>query len=103
MQRNTFQKRQTMVLYTVWSVFFVSCGKKDGTIQNRFGNWDIEGESMKKISKVNMKMLAALMVCLFFSVIMVLWLQNSWGAELEELIFSKLVGEDSTYKVRYMW
>ncbi len=94
MQRNTFQKRQTMVLYTVWSVFFVSCGKKDGTIQNRFGNWDIEGESMKKISKVNMKMLAALMVCLFFSVIMVLRLQNSWGAELEELIFSKLVGEE---------
>lgn len=49
---------------------------------------------MKKILKVNFKMFAALVVCLFLSVFLVLGLQNSWGAQVEEVIFSALVGEE---------
>lgn len=49
---------------------------------------------MKKILKVNFKMFAALVICLFLSVFLVLWLQNSWGAQVEEVIFSALAGEE---------
>lgn len=48
---------------------------------------------MKKILKVNLKMFVALVICLFLSIFLVLGLQNPWGTELEEIIFSTLVGE----------